>query len=194
MRLLFCLLLFVMPQTVAAGQSADTPDFRIQIFGDIAADFSTRVQSYVQLRSVLEKGLPPLEVTDRPAEIRRAERALARRIRKARATAKEGDIFTAPISLEFRKALLAQMNADTWAAIAADNPGAFTMRINSTYPESKPLSTVPPNVLAVLPILPEGLQYRFVGRHLILFDTRARVVLDRIPAAISVRRNESANR
>ena len=76
------------------------------------------------------------------------------------------------------------MNAETWAAIMDDNPGALSTRINGTYPEKKPLSTVPPNILAVLPKLPDDVEYRFLGRHLILLDTRARVLLDGIPNAI----------
>ncbi len=76
------------------------------------------------------------------------------------------------------------MNANTWAAIMDDQPGAFSNRINGTYPAKKPLSTVPPNVLAVLPRLPDDIQYRFVRRHLILLDTRAGVILERIPYAI----------
>jgi hypothetical protein len=55
-----------------------------------------------------------------------------------------------------------------------DNSGDFEAQINGAYP----------NVLAVLPRLPEDIEYRFVGRHLILLDTRAMVILDRIPFAI----------
>ena len=146
---------------------------RVQVWGYIVADFSTRVWDYFELRSELEKGLPPLTVTDDPAEIRRAIRALAKRIRVARAGAKQGDIFTPTISVEFRKALILEMNANTWAAIMDDNPGEFSNQINGTYPEGKPLSTVPPNILAALPRLPDDIQYRFLGRHLILLDTRA---------------------
>ena len=102
----------------------------------------------------------------------------------ARAGAKQGDIFTPTISVEFRKVLLLEMNADTWAAIMDDNPGEFSIQINGTYPDGKPLSTVPPNILAVLPTLPDDIQYRFLGRHLILHDTRANLILDRIPYAI----------
>jgi hypothetical protein len=76
------------------------------------------------------------------------------------------------------------MNANTWAAIMDDNPGEFSVQINGSYPDGKPLSTVPPNILAVLPTLPDDIQYRFLGRHLIFFDTRASVILDRIPYAI----------
>jgi hypothetical protein len=104
----------------------------------------------------------------------------------ARAGAKQGDMFTPTISVEFRKELTLEMDANTWAAIMDDNPGQFSNRINGTYPEEKPLSTVPPNILAVLPRLPDDIQYRFLGRHLILLDTRANVFLDRIPFAIQL--------
>jgi hypothetical protein len=171
-------------QPATTNQPRDTPDFTVQVWGYIVADFSARVWDYSELRSELEKGLPPLTVTDDPAEIRRAVRALAKKIRVARAGAKQGDMFTPAISVEFRKALILEMDANTWAAIMDDNPGEFSNQINGTYPQEKPLSTVPPNILAVLPRLPNDIQYRFLGRHLILLDTRANLILDRIPYAI----------
>jgi hypothetical protein len=76
------------------------------------------------------------------------------------------------------------MSASTWAAIMDGNPGEFPHEINATYKRSKSVSTVPPNILALLPRLPDDIQYRFVGRHLILHDTRANVIIDRIPYAI----------
>jgi hypothetical protein len=171
-------------QPVATNQTGERPDFTVQIWGHIVADFSARVLDYAELRSELEKGLPPLTVTDDPGEIWRAVRARAKRIRVARAAAKQGDMFTPAISVEFRKALRLEMDASTWRAIMDDNPGELANEINGTYPEGKPLSTVPPNILAVLPRLPDDIEYRFLGRHLILLDTRAKVILDRIPFAI----------
>ena len=171
-------------QPVTTTQKGDTPTFRVQIWGHILADFSARVWDYSELRRELEKGLPPLTVTDDPAVIRSAVRALAKRIRVARAGAKEGDMFTPSISVEFRKALVVEMDANTWADIMDDNPGEFSNQINGSYPDGRPLSTVPPNILAALPRLPDDIQYRFLGRHLILLDTRANVILDRIPCAI----------
>lgn len=173
-------------QPVTTNQNRETPDIRVQVWGYIVADFSTRVWGYFELRSELEKGLPALTVTDDPAEIRRAIRARAKRIRVARAGAREGDMFTPAISSEFRKALILEMDANTWAAIMDDNPGEFSHQINGTYPEGKPFSTVPPNILAALPRLPEDIEYRFLGRHLILLDTRANLILDRIPFAIQL--------
>jgi hypothetical protein len=54
-----------------------------------------------------------LKVTEDPAEIRRAVRALARSIRMTRIEAKEGDIFTPTIRGEFRRVLRLEMNATT---------------------------------------------------------------------------------
>jgi len=175
------------PQAPKTAQDRENPDFRVQVWSDIVTDFNKRVSSYVALRSELEKGLPPLTVTDDPAEVRQTQRALAKRIRVARTKAKQGDIFTSAISTEFKKALLPETNAKTWTAIMDDNPGEFTPQINSAYPEGKPLSTVPPNILAVLPSLPDDLEYRLLGRHLILLDTRATLILDRIPYVIQCR-------
>ena len=150
----------------------------------IVTPFNTRVWAYVELRSELEKGLPALAVTENPAETRKVGRALAAKIRAARVKAKQGDMLTPAIGVEFRKAMLREMNAHTWKVIMDDNPGDFEALINGAYPEGKILSTVPPNILALLPKLPHDIEYRFVGRHLILLDTRAGMILDRIPYAI----------
>ena len=165
-------------------QDPDIPVFRVQIWGDVLTDFNTRVQSYFNLRSEMEKGLPAVTATDDPAEIRKAVLALAERIRVARAGARQGDIFTPTISDEFKKALVREMSASTWVDVMDDNPGEFRAEINGSYPETKTLSTVPPNILAALPGLPQDIQYRFLGRHLILFDVRASVIIDSIPFAI----------
>jgi len=51
-------------------------------------------------------------------------------------------------------------------------------RINRAYPTGKPRASVPAGILALLPTLPDDLQYRFVGRALILIDTRTNLILD----------------
>jgi hypothetical protein len=162
----------------------EVPVFRVQIWGDAGVDFTTRVSSYADLRSELEKGLPPLMVTEDPAEILRAIRALARKIRVARAGAKQGDLFSPAVSAQFKKALTLEIDAGTMALIMDENPGHIDVPINGNYPLRKAVTTMPPNVLAALPKLPPDLEYRFLGRHLVLVDTRASVIIDRIPYAI----------
>jgi hypothetical protein len=170
--------------TVTAGLAA-TP-FRIQVWGDLETDFGSLISSYYKLRGRLEKGLPALTVTDRPAEIGAAQLALATRIRAARTG--EGEIFTAAISGSFKEMLILEVDEGTMAAVMDDNPGEFAHQINGTYPDAMPFATMPVNLLAALPRLPADLEYRFTGHHLILVDTRANVILDRISCAIECSR------
>jgi len=58
------------------------------------------------------------------------------------------------------------------------------LAVNGVYPTTAPLSTVPPSVLMALPTLPKELEYRFVGRNLILRDTVANLIVDFIPNVI----------
>ena len=71
------------------------------------------------------------------------------------------------------------------AAIMDENPGDVSRRINRAYPPGKPFASMPAGFLAVLPRLPDDLQYRFLGRALILIDTRTNLILDRMPCAIA---------
>lgn len=184
------LLLFVATNAWAQAPAAKpTPrpaDFTVEVDGLIVADFSARMSAYAELRRTLEEGLPGLVVTDDVSEIRRAEEALARRIRLAREDARQGNIFTPAINAAFKQLLIGVTKPGICASILDDgNPrDGISYRTGRPYPRDEPLSTVPPSVLAVLPALPDDVQYRFIDRNLILYDTRANMMLDRIPSAI----------
>jgi hypothetical protein len=172
-------------QEPQSGGNPDAPRFKVEVFGDaMAADFTARVSNYVELRNKLAQGLPALTVGN-PAEVRKAVHALAARIRVVRADARRGDIFTPLISNEMKKVLSVQLDDSSWADLVDDNPGEFAKRVNASYPEERPYSTVPANILAVLPPLPEHMEYRFIGPHLGLLDTRAGVIVDWIPYALT---------
>jgi hypothetical protein len=109
---------------------------------------------------------------------------LAKRIRAVRSGAHGGEIFAAEISSAFKRALELETRPSTCASILDDNPSEFFYSVNDAYPKRRPLSTVPPGILMLLPRLPVDVEYRFLGRHLILRDTRANVILDRILDAI----------
>jgi hypothetical protein len=152
---------------------------------DPLEDFAARVSAYSVLRADLAKDLPLLSGANDPEYVRTVESALAARVRAARGSAKQGDLFTSQAGTAIRR-ILREIQAETWKAIMDENPGAFPNRVNDSYPKSKPLSSVPPDLLARLPALPEGLQYRFVGAVLILHDTQANLIVDRLPEAISL--------
>jgi hypothetical protein len=164
--------------------SPPAADFSVEVLGTKVADFSAKMDAYSALRRSLEVGLPPLAVTDNPGDIRRAEQLLAERIRRARAGARRGDIFTEDTRRAFRQLLRPVTNRGTCAAIRDDNPGEFGYAVNADYPKNRPMSTVPPSILDALPRLPEDVWYRFLGLDLILHDSRANVILDRIDHAI----------
>jgi hypothetical protein len=161
-----------------------TIEMRVEVVGGALADFTSKMDAYDVLRRSLQAGLPELRVTDKPAEIHQAEQLLAARIREARAGARRGDIFTEQIRRAFRQVLRPVANAITCEVIRADNPGEFPYQVNAAYPKTKPLSTVPASMLAVLPRLPDDVWYRFLERDLILHDSRANIILDRIDDAI----------
>ncbi len=147
------------------------------------AEFNRRVQDYVALRSRLEVGLPPLVITTDADEIETFERRLAERIRHARGS-RRGQIFADAMEGQVKRMVVARADAATIAAIMEDGPGDVDIDVNDTYAKKHPLATMPPNLLLVLPDLPKDIEYRFVGRHLVLRDVRANIIIDEIPHAI----------
>jgi hypothetical protein len=167
------------------------PDFSLLVWGyfdaETLADFGRRVQEYTTLRQRLETGLPSLQVTTNPDEIIKTESLLARRIRAARSSARRGEFFTRSMETQVKRLLRARVDAKTLPMIVEDNPGEFRFKLNGSYPKEKPVATMPPNLLLMLPELPEDVQYRFVGRQLVLLDVRANIVIDYIRYAIVCR-------
>jgi len=149
-------------------------------------EFDERLEQYLAMRKKADDGAPELKETEKPAEIQSAELSLAARIRATRTAARQGDIFTAATAAHFRRLLRPELDKGTKDSIKEDNPGKLPFKVNDTYPEKAPRSTVPPNLLATLPELPEdqGIEYRFIDKHMILLDTRANLIIDYLPNAI----------
>jgi len=147
-----------------------------------------RINDYAALHKKLEDSLPKLSKESTPEEIDRNQRALARLIQKNRQNPKAGDIFT-PDAQAVINRLLAQVfagpdGAALRASIMDENPLTIKLAVNSRYPDTVPLSTVPPQVLQGLPKLPEEMEYRFISRHLILMDVHAHIIVDLIANAL----------
>jgi len=153
-------------------------------------DFKARVDKYMELHKRLEKESPPLKETKDPAKIKASQEALAEKIRAARKDARQGDIFTPEIAQLFRRLLYPEVKGpeakETKRVIKDDAPPpkAVPLKVNAEYPEGQPLPTVPANLLAQLPKLPEDLEYRVVSDALILRDVHANLIVDFIPKAI----------
>ena len=187
-RRLFAALVVCQLSAQAAAQQATpqvpTVEFTVEVLGSKTAEFAAKMDEYARLRTKLQEGLPALEVTANPLDIQRAERLLAERIRKARAGAARHDIFTDDSRRAFRQILRPVTTAATCAFLKDDNPGEWGWQVNAEYPKQHPVSSVPPAMLGVLPRLPEDVFYRFLDTDLVLHDTKANVMLDRIENAI----------
>lgn len=152
------------------------------------AEFQQDVKAYIALQQKLGATLPPLPPDPTPEQIDARQRALADLIRAARKDASAGDLFDPEMQKVVRD-LLRQIfsgtdGAELRAELMDENPGRIRITINGRYPDAVPLSTVPPQLLKGLPKLPPAMEYRFIGRALILFDSRSHLILDIMENAV----------
>lgn len=152
------------------------------------ATMNDRLKAYLDIHTKLEQGLPPLPKDATPQQIDVHQREFEKKMRDARKGAKRGEIFTPEAEAVIRR-LLATMFAgpDGKALVASimdEQPAGVKLTVNGRYPDTVPVSTVPPDILQTLPKLTEDLEYRFIGRHMILLDTHAHVIADFIENAI----------
>jgi hypothetical protein len=166
-------------QAVAGQGGAAKPQVNKQ--AEAVNAFGKRIDAYLDVRKKAEDGVPALTETDDPAKITAREKALGDSVRKLRATAKAGDIFgkdMTPLIVEIVRADWQKRAPEDRAAIIAEMPKPFVPTINMRYQVGQPLLTFPPNLLKLLYQLPEDLEYRFVGRDLILRDVKANIIVD----------------
>jgi hypothetical protein len=155
------------------------------------ATMNDRLKEYIDLHVKLERSLPHLPKEATQEQIVKNQRAFEKLMREARATAKPGDIFT-PEARPVITRLLATIfggpdGKKLKASIMDENPVdpvALKLTVNGRYPDTVPLTTIPPQVLQTLPQLTEDLEYRFIGDWLILLDTHAHVIADFIDNAL----------
>lgn len=170
----------------------------------VLADFQKRIDAYMAVHKNAAKDSPPLKQTKNPAEIKTAQEALGAKIRAARATAKAGDILTPEIRNKFRRLMYPVIaepspKGTAGSAVKADikeelkenteerkeeGGKPVALKVNAMYPPDTPLPTTPPQVLMNLPKLPDQLEYRIVGKTLIIRDVEANIVVDFVPNAI----------
>jgi hypothetical protein len=164
------------------GQPPVNPD------AQLSANFQKHADAYMTLHRKLEATLPSPPKEQTPAQLDAHQRTLARLILHARGSAKQGDLFAQDIRAYFRRqiarALAGPDGAQLKDSIMEENPGKIQLQINGRYPEGVPLVTMPSQILAALPRLPDELEYRFLGRRLILLDVHAQIVVDYIEDAL----------
>ena len=163
---------------------------KVNADAQVLQDFNKRVEAYMDLHNRLEKKAPRLKTTEDPAKIQASQDTLAALIRTERKGARQGEIFTPQLAPVLRRLMYPEVKGadgkETKAALKEDapKPGTVPVKVNAVYPDSAPLPSVPPNLLANLPKLPEDLEYRIIGHTLILRDVHANIIVDYLPKAI----------
>ncbi|MGI8783526.1 MAG: hypothetical protein ACR2L2_07755 [Acidobacteriota bacterium] len=151
------------------------------------ASFQKRLDQYLKLQQEQASKLPDLKDKTNAVNISSNQKALALAIQSARAGAKPGDIFSPDITPTFLR-LIREMDKTARRMILDGNPTEegikVTLKVNQAYPGVAPLSSVPPGLLQRLPELPKTLEYRFVGRHLVLRDAEADLIVDFIVGTV----------
>jgi hypothetical protein len=156
-------------------------DQRVNATGAAVLAFQKQVADYVKLHHEADSKVPSLTETSDPHKLASREAALGVAIRQLRVDAKPGDIFVAEFQPVLVEAVRQDFSTRTMAdrkAMVQELPKATKLSVNMVYPTSLPLATFPAKLLRALPDLPPELEYRIVGRDLILRDVKANLVVD----------------
>ena len=161
---------------------------------EAATEFNRSVAQYVALHKRAEHNLPTLKPKSTPSEIAARNERLAQAIQASRADAQQGNIFTPAVQAYFLRVLQTELKGKGGKAARAtardgnpkgpEHPVKVVVEANARYPKEAPVSTMPPTLLLRLPQLPKEVEYRFVGRDLILLDVSANLIVDFIPNAV----------
>jgi len=149
--------------------------------------FSKRVAGYTALQKTLSAGLPAVPDKATPKQLDDYQRALGQGIMQARKGARKGDVFGPDMPSVIRRILAPVFKGPDGAQVRAaiiEEPHPVVPTVNARYPDDVPLSTMPPDVLKLLPKLEDGLEFRFVDRHLILLDVKSHIIVDVIDNAM----------
>lgn len=171
MRLVVATMLVALQASVFANQGG----------GDDA--FAQAVTAYIEVHRGAAAGLPAVSVAD-PEAAMVWTTTLAERIRARRQSARTGDVL-GPAESRIRAIVKREMSAAEgaaiWSAIKESNVYGARVRVNHRYPPGLPRATMPGQLLAQLPPLPKELEYRFLGRSLLLVDQDAQLIVDVLP-------------
>jgi hypothetical protein len=179
---ILCLLLVVTPPV--AGNTAQFDMSEAAVVGT----FERAVHDYMALRTAATSSLPPLESSLDMGKIWAAIDARADAVRAARPLARAGELFTPAVGVLFRQRILTALGEygipesevlSEGEDGDGDEPVPLAV-VNGHFPWER-AGRMLSCVLLTLPVLPAGLEYRFIGTSLVLVDVDASLVVDILP-------------
>jgi hypothetical protein len=177
------------PETQATAEKPSTrttPIVLTELEQQTIKEFEQRAKEYADLHQKLEGTIPGLSDKSTPEEIEAHRRSMTAMIQKERVNAKPGEFFTPATVALVKRILDASLDGTsgekTEEAVMDENPGTLPdVGVNDRYPDGVPVTSMPNDLLEQFPQLPEMMEYRFLGKRLILLDSGTAVVLDVTP-------------
>jgi hypothetical protein len=150
--------------------------------------FDDAIATYMALRRKLRSEVKGPVTTSSSSQLTNASDALAGAVQRSRQGAEVGTIFNEPVAIVITRRIAAAVRTENLVPVLAgiDDEGKAgpAPKIHLRLPVSAQMATMPPSLLKVLPTLPKELEYRILGRSLILRDIDASLILDYIPVAV----------
>jgi hypothetical protein len=155
---------------------------------DAIQQFEAAIAEYVAMRRRLADRVPRLAPNSTSVELNNASDAIAAAVQESRQNAGVGDLFVPPVAAMFKRKIDEAMRTanlrQALATIDDEEPTIRAPKIHLRFPAGSQLATTPASLLNLFPTLPQGLEYRIVGRNLVLRDVDAALILDYIPDLI----------
>jgi hypothetical protein len=158
---------------------------------DVAAvkQFETAIANYMAMRQKLRSEVRGPVKDSSSTQLTNASDALAGAIERSRQGAQVGTIFTPPVAIVIKRRIADAIRTQELAPVLADIDDEGTSgpapKVHLRLPVTAQMATMPPALLKVLPALPKELEYRILGKYLVLRDVDASLILDYIPAAVA---------
>lgn len=154
----------------------------------LVGTFEDRAKVYVKMRERIERDMPRLPKDATKDQIQAHHDALLTAVRKERAGAKQGEIFTSAVSSVLRRMIRDEFKGRDRAdlqkrAFEAEN-AKVPIKVNVEYPEAVEIPDLPPQLLLTLPQLPKQLKYRLVGDYMLLVDRENELIVDYMADAL----------
>ena len=150
--------------------------------------FDVAIAKYMAMRHKLRDEVRGPVKNSSSTQITDASDALAGAIQRSRHDALVGTIFSKPVAALIKQRIAHAVRTEKLASVLADiddEGGAGPApKVHLRLPVTAQMATMPPSLLKVLPSLPKELEYRILGRYLVLRDVDASLILDYIPLAV----------
>jgi len=150
--------------------------------------FNQAIAKYMAIRNRLQSEVQGPVKNSSASQVTNASDALAGAIERARQGAQVGNIFTPPVAAVIKRRITDAVRSGHLEAVLADIDDEKQVspapKVHLRLPVSAQMATMPPSLLKVLPVLPKALEYRILGKNLVIRDVDASLILDYIPLAV----------